>query len=292
MRCLQRIAIGEPVWLQEWDDFGEHAADVLRHVGVEQFHVLRPLCDLYDASPAEVMRAITEYDLAADVSTRRLFDNVRQGAEPRNQDSVGWRYRARTSAWLLGHAPLIDYPVAQTLGYRGSVVERMEGRPAGDVPERFDGAYIDAKKAVESFVQHTVIAAKMALDTPQPVTVTTNRGEAVFQNVRVSPSIRGLRVDLPTGGRLFYREASLRPGNGDLIHKGRPLARRRIAHDILRQTALDVAVMSEWHVRNDKPPHAQFTDFQSWSTWALSTARIGAVWGVEPTAAMVGALGF
>lgn len=285
----RRIAQDEPIWLQEWDDFGEHSAEVLRGVGTDQFHVLRPVCDLYDASPAETMRAITEYNLEADASTRRLFDVVRNGTQVRSTDSVGWKYRARVSAWLLDQPVLMEYPVAQSLGYSGSVVQRMEARTDGDVPERFDAAYVDAQRAVRSFIEHCQIAAKLALDTPQPVTVTTERGQLVFQNVRVSPSIRGLRVDLPTGGRLFYREASLRPGNGDLIHKGRPLARRRIAHDILRQSAFDVALMSEWHLRTDRPELEMHKAFVTWVKESLHKVTVGAVRVLKTTGGAVGA---
>lgn len=257
LRMIQRIHTGETLWLQEWPDHIKAGpwGSLMDMVTAGQTLVLRPLCDLYDASPDEVMRVV---DDAGDDGLETVMPpsmsvecaNAVGGMRPAERERVGWRFRAKVAAWALNDARITTHPISHALGYRDSVMRRME--PAGTpwTPESAPQA-IDAVKRVEAFVRHVDVAAKVALDTPQPVTLDLSMGKVVFENVRVSPSIRGLRITLPTGGWRFYREAKLTTGGKITMGDGtRPLATKRIPMDIFYQLGLDMYIWTKWCSRH------------------------------------------
>lgn len=186
-------------------------------------------------------------------------------------DGIGWRWRATVASWALHQHGLTTHPVSHAMGYRDSVVARMEPFGMAFTPETPPQA-IDALQAMRFFVDHVEVAAKVALDTPQTTTLHLKpKGlePITFQNVRMSRDVRGLLVTLPTGGMRFYRDAMLAPGSGRIIHGGRDMPRRRIPFDLLVTMSHDMTLRKIARRENiDKGPCEVLDSFDSW----LSTA--------------------
>lgn len=272
MRLIQRIRNGEPLMLQEWPSALRATpwGDLLRFPGIDQVMVLRPLCDLYSASPAEMMTSIGEAarygEQIVPPSLSLEYAVVMDGRDPRPVDKVGWRSRARAFAWAMGDARIATHPVAHAMGYTGTTMQRLEAHGPPWTPESMP-QHIDAVNAVRAFIRHCEVAAKLALDTPQPITLTLVPGDLSFEHVRISGSIRGLRVSLPTGGVLFYRDATLDRSTGKIIYKGRPMASRRIPLDVAHNIALDVYRSTMWgiHFAHGAEPHPVAGAFSKWA---------------------------
>lgn len=275
LRVIQRISSGEDVMLQEWPSALRATpwADLLDLAGVDQVMVLRPLCDLYGASPDEVMSALAQADRYGQriipESLSLEYAIVNAGVAPRPLHKIGWRSRARTFAWALGHAGIATHPVAHAMGYTGTTMQRMEAHGPPWTPES-PPQDIDAVNKVKAFIRHCEVAAKLALDTPQPITLELTPGELVFEHVRISDSIKGLRVSLPTGGCVFYRDATLDRSTGKVMIHGRPAASRRIPMDVAYTFAQDVYRATIWSIHfageAERHPVAHGCS-EWWSSW-------------------------
>jgi hypothetical protein len=267
LRLLQRIREGQTVWLQEWPSHPAYGLQVspwaflLDECGTGQVGVLDALCRLYDANVAEIIEIVAQDADAGDCvpATMQLeFDTGARGLTPIDRaEDIGWRFRANVLGWALKNYHVGTHPVSHAMGYRESVMRRMEPAGVPWTPES-PPQHIDALQAVRFFVDHVDVAVRCALDTPQPVTLDLSMGKLTFENVRITKAVRGLRVTLPTGGALFYREASLLPGSGEVMLKSRKVPRRRIPMDIAYQLAADVVHMQRDHGLNnpsEHPPH-------------------------------------
>lgn len=271
LRVIQRISSGEDVMLQEWSSALRATpwGDLLDLTGVDQVMVLRPLCDLYGASPDELMHAFAQQDRYGQriipESLSLEYAIVNAGREPRPADKIGWRSRARSFSWALGHPEVSSHPIAHAMGYTGTTMQRMEAHGVPWTPES-PPQHIDAVNRVKAFIRHCEVAVKLALDTPQPITLDMAPGRLAFEHVRISDSIKGLRVSLPTGGNLFYRDATLDRSTGKVMFNGRPMASRRIPMEVAYTFAQDVyrATMWSMYFAQDADQHPVSHGFAEW----------------------------
>lgn len=251
IRVLRRISAGEPVMMtMPLHNMHSPWADTLRGLlGTAQGFNMRWMVNTYGCSFTEAMRMLeTCQDYMSDPRWPSLFaasvidsDDLNP---PHPTEGITWQFRAKVAGWALAQHGCSSHPVSHAMGYRDSVVQRMEPSGVPHTPEA-PPQDIDALQATRFFVDHVEVACKVALDTPQGTTLhlkPTGLEPIRFANVRMSRDVRGLRIILPTGGLLFYRDATLSPGNGSIIYNGRAMPRRKIPFDIMTTMAHDLAI--------------------------------------------------
>ena len=282
MRVLRRLIAGEELVVSHY--LGDGGAgvispwfDLLRvSTDTGNWTELNTIQDAYSCNSVEALALLVSqhnYMGTPGCRSHDLTDRLSHAERPYPDPirGIGWRFRAKVASWALAQHALTSNPVSHAMGYRDSVVARMEPTGAPFTPET-PPQDIDALRAMRFFVDHVEVAAKVALDTPQETTLDLKPkglGPITFQNVRMSREVRGLLVELPTGGMRFYREVMLAPGSGKIVHGGRDLPRRRIPFDLLTTMAHDMALHK---IANTGDPGGdEFSVLDSFNRW-LSTA--------------------
>lgn len=294
-RFLARVMRNENVFFDELDGAQRLKetrleAPFYEYLAATQVHNAAWLRQRYDASPDEFMSMVE--------GGRRVFQpqltDMRMSHllymdEPTLRNPTMWNYglswvtRSQALSWMIQNPYASMHPVHQYFGYGFEAARHMDTSiVAWPELDKYLGApaLIDLQRTVRGFIDHVNIAAKCALDTPQPVTLdygARDRHTITFENRRLSSSVRGLHITLPTGGLVFLRGAELVPGSGAILHKGRAVPSRKIAMAIIEQTAFDLVVARVWRTRCGHIGRAfglpEVTHLDEYAGWVKMAAR-------------------
>lgn len=236
-----RVAAQEDIWiLNDYMDDGvlngAVPSFIRNHAIIGQVKSLHDLRRLYCAEERELMLAI-------------LNDGLDSTASQKYKDSVlffsrWWdlynptlsEIRSHALAYLTQDLQLADMPYLQLLGYDPDVASNMDTSSQEFVSMQTQ-KFVRCEAHAKSLIAHLNVAITCALDTPQPVTVTVGEHHITVQNKRVSSHIRGLHIELPTGGFVFYRDAVFK--DGSLHFDGRRIASKSPTLSIVSAVATD-----------------------------------------------------
>lgn len=227
-----------------------------------QAKLLPLLCTTYDCSEVEAEELVAQgidhtppEQAYASVSAFlvAVVGNVCASRYPASP--LYWRYGSDTFAWLMGDIASRDVPHLQSLGFDFDTALRIDG----GIAESWK-TYAESLQAAmplgEQLIENVNIAAKVALDSPQPVTIDVGPKDdagntsfvITFENVRLSPQVAGLRITLPTGGVVFLRDVGINTETGDIVRRKhdtlRRVSNRHIARRIVEQLARDSEALS------------------------------------------------
>lgn len=248
------------VIVQEWSDVG-----ICGNINIATPGVLRALCARLQCSPSEAVQIVRAFDERADpyftVPEERQFSLARREPD-RWVGHFAMHHKRRCLALnLMLDDPLtMQVPVPQIMGYGIEVAKRLERSITfyQDFPRT--GAYVDLDMTVRGFIRHVDTAVKVALDSPQAITLTLKNGIFLtFENRRYSASVRGLEVQSSTGGSMFYRDMSLVPGSSNVVWNNRQVPHRKVAYEMIDRIARDIfvswtyfdEVLADWRTAPD-----------------------------------------
>jgi hypothetical protein len=180
---------------------------------------------------------------------KRLFLGLRS--------STPWGHmqKALTLAWLCNCKEVANFAWPQAMSYNAEQAKRLEpDLEFNDSPSFMTHEWLKTQHAVGTFIAHVNVACSVALDTPQLLTLNINDHFLLeFKNVRIGPHIRGLRITLPTGGIVFYRDAQLIDGGRftylDQQGHKQVSSRKTVVNKILEQATRDLqwTYWYDWH---------------------------------------------
>lgn len=258
---MRRVMNGEPLWFMHGGMDGPLCPNsIFKHrLKATQAKLLPLLCQTYDCDTVDaeglVNAGVDHTPPEQAFASVCSFVAQTSGNEFDAPAPLGWRRYAEAIAWLMDVSEAARIPHLQSLGFDFDKAQKMDA----DACESW-GTFIGTQFAIqagERLIENVNIAAKVALDSPQPVTIDVgpkdDEGKTdftiTFENVRLSPQVAGLRITMPTGGIVFLRDAYLHPETGDVcrhVHaRSLRVSNRYIARRIVEQLANDTQCLSE-----------------------------------------------
>lgn len=246
-RVRSRLA-SEYVVVQDW-------RDVVNPDIALTPNVLRQLCTRLQCSIPEAVEVISKNDESnrnSFTATEDLHASVfRHVASWTDTDRIDMHHKRRSLALAVAFdSPFaMSVPLSVALGYEGSTARRMEPTlPVDIAPLPVSAESIDLESNVRAFIRHVDLGVRCALDSPQEIILSLkNDVYCIFNRKRMSPTVRGLEVQLSTGGSLFYRDVSLVPGTTDVVSNNRRLPMRKVPYEIINQLAIDIYLGETYH---------------------------------------------
>ena len=271
----QRVLRGEPLWFEDrrYDFNAKGITPFRNHALIGQIGNIPLLAQRFQASGEETKVAIKmgqlPFDAALEARVSLEYSTVAT-YELEDIYTWHWEHKSHALARLISSKEAVGIPYLMLFGVPNGSEDTGQsncGMPDYDLEATPTAAQLKAETAFKSFVEHVHIAATCALDSPQEVTVGDASASNLikFRNSRLSPTLRGLVISLPSGGVLFFRDAKYDLSTGSIVYgRNTRISKKTLARKIIMRYAEDLA----WMLHSEEIlglPRSEIT--RSWLEW-------------------------